>query len=46
MTNFITSHKTDDASHITDLFSREVVRLHDIPRSIVFDHDVKILSYF
>jgi hypothetical protein len=46
MTNFIAGYKTDDAAHITDLFFRKVIRLHDIPRSIVSYHDVKFLSYF
>ena len=46
MAHFILCNKIDNASHVANLFCREILRLHGVPKMILSNRNVKFLSYF
>ena len=46
MAHFVPCNKSNDASHFDDLYFKDIMRLHGIPKTMVLDRDSKFLSHF
>ena len=46
MAHFVPCNKPNDASHVSDLYFKDIMSLHGIPKNMVLDRDSKFLGHF
>jgi hypothetical protein len=46
MSHFVPCFKKSDATHVANIFFKEVLRLHGFPRSIVSNRDTRFVGHF
>ena len=46
MAHFIPFYKTSDSTHVANLFFNEIVWLHGLPKSIIYDKDTRFTEHF
>jgi len=46
MAHFVLSQKTNDTSYVTEIYFKEIIRLHGALKTIISDLDSKFLSNF
>ena len=46
MSHVVPCNKTNDASYVAELYFKEIIKLHGVPRPMVSDRDSKFPCYF
>lgn len=46
MDHFISNFKTSDETHVANLFFKEIVRFHGLPRTFASNRDTTFVGYF